>query len=165
MVRKAIWWTLTLLCAAVILSFSCQTAEQSAGISGSLTNSLLAWIPFFKTLSAEMQQTVQQLVHTWLRAAAHVFTFAVLGFCSAMLARSYRLCRWMIVAFFGCFVFAICDETVQLVLRAGRAFEMVDLLKDWAGSFMGILLVMSGIWIRNRRKREDKSNGISCTGA
>ncbi len=162
MVRKAVWWTLTLLCAAVILSFSCQTAEQSADISGSLTNALLVWS---KTLSAQTQQTVQQLAHTWLRAAAHVFTFTVLGFCSAMLARSYRLCRWMIVAFLGCFVFAIMDETVQLVLNAGRTFELVDLLKDWAGSFIGILLVMSGIWIRNRRKREDKSNGISCTGA
>ena len=153
-----------MLCAAVILGFSFQTAEQSADISGTLTSSLLAWIPFFKNLSASMQQAVQDVVHTCLRAAAHVVTFASLGFCAAMLARSYWLRRWIAVPFFGCFVFAILDETVQLVLNAGRAFEGVDLLKDWAGSLMGILLVASGVWIRNRKKREDKDDGISCAG-
>lgn len=45
-------------------------------------------------------------------------------------------------AAFLCAVYAVFDELHQEFFTDGRAFELVDLAKDWSGSTLGILLTL-----------------------
>ncbi len=159
------WWILTVLCALLILGLSCQSALQSSGLSNSLTQSVLEQVPAYQELSPEEQAAVFAKVNKLLRELAHVVTFTALGLCASMLARSYAIRRWMVVVIPACAVFAVLDESLQHALNAGRTFQFKDLLKDWTGSLLGILIVMLIGWVTNRRTLGGQSNGVSGTGA
>ncbi len=149
MVRKIIWWVLTLFCLSTIFGFSGQSAAESSQLSGSLTETLLSLIPSYNLLSADEQLAVVAVAHEVIRSVAHIATFAALGFCVYMLTRSYALRRSFFVAFAACVIVAVIDECLQRVLAAGRAFEWVDLLKDWLGSLFGIgIAVLLGFVIK-----------------
>lgn len=149
MIQKIIWWLLTVFCLSTIFGFSGQSAAESSQLSGSLTETLLSLIPSYNTLSVEEQTAVVAVAHEILRSVAHVATFAALGFCVYRLTRSYALRRSFFVAFPACVVVAVIDECLQRALAAGRAFEWVDLLKDWSGSLLGIgAAVLVGLVIK-----------------
>lgn len=149
MIRKIIWWLLTGFCLFTIFGFSGQSAAESSQLSGSLTETLLSLIPSYNLLSADGQAAVLSVVHELVRSVAHIATFAALGFCVYMLTRSYALHRCFLVAYPSCVVIAVADECLQRALAAGRAFEWVDLLKDWSGSLLGIgLAVLVGFVIK-----------------
>ena len=164
MKQKIIWWILTVSCALLILGLSCQSALQSSGLSNSLTQSVLEKVPAYQEMTPEEQAAVFSTVNDLLREIAHVVTFMALGFCASMLARSYAIRRWAAVVFPSCAMFAVLDESVQHFLKAGRTFQLVDLLKDWAGALLGIAIVaVVGRMIRCKQ-REESGNGVSGTG-
>lgn len=165
MKRKIVWWTFTVLCASLILGLSFQSAPQSSGLSQSLAQSLLEQIPAYQALSPAEQVAVLATVHNLLRDIAHVVTFTALSFSASMLARSYAIKRWIVLVFLSCAAFAVLDESVQHFMQAGRAFEFVDLLKDWAGSLLGIGIVAVIVWKIRCGHQEGSSNGVSGTGA
>lgn len=149
MVRKIVWWLLTLFCLSMIFGFSSQSAADSSQVSSSLTETVLSFIPSYNKLSADGQAAVVAVAHEVIRSVAHIATFAALGFCAYMLTRSYALRRSFLVAYPSCVVVAVADECLQLVLAAGRAFEWVDLLKDWSGSLLGVgFAVLVGLVIK-----------------
>lgn len=151
MVKKIVWWVLTLLCLSTIFGFSGQSAADSSQVSGSLTASLLSLVPSYNLLSQVEQAAVVSVAHEIIRNLAHIATFAALGFCTYMLSRSYELRRSFSVSFPSCVVVAVADECLQHVLAAGRAFQWSDLLKDWFGALLGagvaivVCLVIKGI--------------------
>ncbi len=138
MIRKIIWWVLTVFCLSTIFGFSGQSAAESSQLSGSLTETLLSLIPSYNILSIEEQTAVVAVAHEVIRSVAHIATFAALGFCTYMLTRSYALRHSFLVAYPSCMLVAVADECLQRLLAAGRAFEWLDLLKDWSGSLLGI---------------------------
>lgn len=149
MVRKIIWWALTVACLVMIFGFSGQSAVESSQLSGSLTETLLSLIPSYNILSVAEQVAVASVAHEVIRSVAHITTFAALGFCTYMLTRSYDLRFSFLVAYPSCVLVAVADECLQRALEAGRAFEWVDLLKDWSGSLLGIgVAVLVGFVIK-----------------
>ena len=149
MIRKIVWWVLTVFCLSMIFGFSGQSAAESSQLSGSLTETLLSLVPSYNLLSAEEQLAVVAVAHEIIRSAAHIATFAALGFCVLMLVRSYGLRYSFLVAYPSCILVAVADESLQRALAAGRAFEWVDLLKDWSGSLLGIgVAVLVGFVIK-----------------
>ena len=149
MVRKIVWWVLTVACLFMIFGFSSQSAAESSQVSGSLTETLLSLFPSYNALSFEGQKAVLSVAQELVRSAAHVATFAALGFCVYMLTRSYDLRFSFLVAYPSCVLVAVADECLQRALAAGRAFEWVDLLKDWSGSLLGIgVAVLVGFIIK-----------------
>ena len=165
MIKRIVWWILTILCALMILDFSSQSAAQSSELSNSLTQSVLEKFFAYQNLSPEAQAAVLEQTHILFREIAHIVTFAALGFCASMLARSYALRRWVVVVFSSCVVFAVLDECLQHVLNAGRAFQFIDLLKDWIGSLLGIAVIMLIGWVTHRRILGGQSDGVSGSGA
>ncbi|MBQ9860769.1 MAG: VanZ family protein [Clostridia bacterium] len=165
MKSRIVWWILTVLCALMILGLSSQSALQSSGLSSSLTQTVLEKVPAYQDLSPEEQEVVFAQVHKLLREIAHVVTFALLGFCASMLARSYALKCWVQSVFPSCALFAVLDESLQHVLGAGRTFQFIDLLKDWAGSLLGIAVVFLMAWVTHRRTVGGGNNGVSGSGA
>ncbi len=149
MIRKIIWWLLTVFCLSTIFGFSGQSAAESSQLSGSLTETLLSLIPSYNILTIEEQAAVAAVAHEVIRSVAHVATFAALGFCTYMLTRSYALRRSFLVAYPSCVIVAVADECLQRALASGRAFEWLDLLKDWSGSLLGIgVAVLIGFVIK-----------------
>ena len=43
-------------------------------------------------------------------------------------------------AFAVCVLYAVTDEIHQEFFVDGRAFELIDLAKDWSGSLIGVLI-------------------------
>ena len=165
MKRRIVWWALTIACAVLILTFSCQSGLQSGELSNSLTQSVLEQVLAYQKMTPAEQAVVFAKVYHLLREIAHVVTFMALGFSASMLARSYAIRRWIMVVFSSCVTFAVLDESVQHFLKAGRTFQFVDLLKDWAGALLGIVIVALIGQIIRQNYQEESSDGVSSSGA
>lgn len=150
MIKKIIFWSITLFFAAVIFFFSAQNGAESGGLSGGITKWLLELFPSYKMLGSSGQTQVYDLVQELLRSGAHWFIFLCLGMSAALLAKCYPLRRPFFFAMLGCVLYAVFDELHQGLFSPGRACEFVDLLKDWTGSGMGIAM----IWLCSRRRKK-----------
>lgn len=151
-VYRFVLWVLTVWVAGAIFWFSSQTAERSSALSGEVTQGLLGGLFVFLKLTAEQQQTAHELV----RSAAHVGTFGALGLFASLLTRSYTTRRWVLIAVCACGVYALLDECHQLWFSVGRAFELVDVVKDLVGILLGA--GMAVLLCRCRAKLRKKGN-------
>ena len=98
------------------------------------------------------------MAHIIIRGAAHVASFALLGLFASLLARSYRLKRWFVITFIACTTYAVFDECHQLWIAAGRAFEVVDIVKDAIGVVIGAGLAVA-LTVVYRRIRQNRKKG------
>ncbi len=141
----------------MIFAFSGQSAEKSSALSGSITETVLSWLPSYQKLLPAEKTDVLSVAHKFIRSAAHVITFAALGFCSRMLVECYTLRGAFVLTWgFGVAV-AFFDECLQRFLDAGRTFQWVDLLKDWCGNLLGAGLatvVLLALHRRNKQREE-----------
>ena len=138
---------LVLAIAVGIFLFSSQTGEESGGISRGLTERIFAF------LGAD-EATAQKL-HHFVRKAAHMAEFAVLGASVSMFlfyisdkgyfhAGSRRFqALW---AFALAFLYAVTDEVHQYFVP-GRGPSAKDVLIDSIGVMIGIAL----LWAADRR--------------
>lgn len=165
MKNHIIWWVSTVCCALLILGFSCQSVSSSKHLSGIITNAVLEQDDTYQDLTPQQQAIKNDMTHKKVRSIAHVMIFTPLAFCVSMLVCSYAIRYWTLVAFPSCVVFAVVDESVQHLMRAGRTFQFADLIKDWTGSLLGIAIAALILWIIARKHREETGNGISGTGA
>lgn len=158
MVRKIVWWILTVCCAALILGLSFQSVSSSIKISGTITNAVLEQNTAYKEAPPIVQQVKNDALHVTLRSSAHVVLFATLAFCMSMLAKSYTRKWWAAISVPSCMAFAVLDECVQYIRKAGRAFELLDIYRDWQGMLIGIavaVVVVIVSTIYHRRKLEE----------
>lgn len=127
-------WALTLSVAGVIFWFSAQSAEESSAVSNAVTGGVFGWLFDLLRLTESQRETA----HEFIRSGAHVVLFALLGFSTSLLTRSYRLRRWVMVTVGACAAYAVLDECHQLWRAAGRAFEWMDIAKDTGGVLLGV---------------------------
>ncbi len=168
MVRKIIWWILTVCCMALILGFSLQSVSDSIHLSGTITDIVLEQNTAYKELPPASQKVENDLLHDKFRNGAHIAIFAALAFCASMLIKCYTQKWWVAVSLPSCLVFAVLDECIQQWHNAGRTFELADIYRDWQGVLIGIavaLVVAIVSRIYYRRKLEESSHGVSGTGA
>ena len=131
-------WGVTLAWAGAICSLSLQTAPQSAALSSGLTARILNLFERYTALPESERLAVLAQAQSVVRELAHVAEYAILGLSTALLVHSYRVVRFGCVAFGATAVFAVVDECLQEFVSVGRAFQAVDLLKDWVGAALGI---------------------------
>lgn len=168
MKQRLVWWVLTIGCAALILTLSCQSVSTSSQLSGTITNIVLEQDSAYQELPPSQQTIKNDEFHDQLRKNAHVAVFAALAFCAAMLVRTYTVKWWLPIATPACMVFAVLDECVQHLRNAGRSFELSDIYRDWIGVSIGIVVALAAVLIvlmYQRMKREATNNGVSGTGA
>ncbi len=162
MVKRIVWWALTLACAVLILGFSLQSVASSMQLSGSLTDLVLEQDTAYQQLSQAAQVVRNDKLHDALRSCAHVAMFTALGFCASMLARTYYR-KWWRIATPACMIFAVVDEGVQFLRHAGRTFQLSDIGRDWLGVGIGTAIAV-GIAVLVIMK-EKRKHGISGTGS
>lgn len=140
MFKKTIFFILTCLCIAAIFLFSEQVAVTSDSLSRGITEKLLIWLTDYRELTVDQQMAELVSFNELVRSFAHFGVFLVLGVCSYGFFVSVKVRRPELIAMILCGAYAIFDEVHQEFFTDGRAFELVDLAKDWSGGALGILI-------------------------
>lgn len=125
---------LTLLLIVFIFSNSLKTAEVSSVSSGRVVDFLNSICVSLKLKFTFTQQIVRPL--------AHFCEFGLLGVLSSLTAISYFTvkAKSMIISLISFSFIAFIDECIQL-FSDGRAFQVSDMLIDFAGGLIGSVTV------------------------
>lgn len=140
---------LTVLNMALIFRFSSEPQEESGDRSEDVTQAVVSVVvPGFDQLSEPQQQAKVEELHPLIRKLAHFSEFALLGFLTGALLLVWRKCRYWIcwagpAAF--CLLYAASDEIHQIFTERGPA--VTDVLIDFSGSLVGLLVIHAGAWI------------------
>lgn len=151
-IKRAI---LTIICVAVIILinfFSSQSANDSEELSRNVTRKIISVMPSHNGAPQAVENAEVLKRDEEVRSAAHVGLFLVLGMVLSITLYEYNVPKAFLFAFLFCVLYAVFDEKYQEFLEKGRAFEWVDLLKDWSGSFIGITFVAITQFIQRKRK-------------
>ncbi|MBQ6830182.1 MAG: VanZ family protein [Clostridia bacterium] len=139
---KTLWrvmlWVLTLAWGGTILGMSLQSGPQSTALSSGFTAWFLHLFKAYNALPEAQQLQVLAQAQAVVRELAHVAEYTLFGFFVSSLWRSYRTCRFSLWSFLSAAVFAVVDECLQEFVSVGRAFQVIDLAKDWLGIAFGI---------------------------
>ena len=142
---------LLLLWMTLIFYLSSQPADLSTEVSDigvGYTTEFLSLV-FYKTNSESIASFLIEHI-AYVRKAAHVFEYFVLGIMASMNARELLKNRTFSASLIFCFFFAAGDEFHQLFVP-GRSGSAVDVLIDMCGAFIGVFLYHQFIrrWKRN----------------
>lgn len=125
--KRRVWLVLLLAVVMSIFLFSQQSGPESAWLS----NKVAAFLGL-KGWGAFSASSMPLIFGFSLRKLAHIFMFALLGFCSMGYFRSWRKAA----AF--CLACALMDEGHQMMV-AGRTGLIKDVGVDAVGAVIGIL--------------------------
>ena len=138
--------TAGILCAWAVFIFimSSQTAEKSSAVSGGLIEWFLQYsFPDFQSFSVENQTALIETFQFLFRKTAHFMIYGVLGVFSFLTFVTYQKFLFRIrlaISSLVCLTYAITDEIHQIFV-AGRSGELRDVMIDFLGALLGILLL------------------------
>ena len=145
---------LIILTLVFIFGNSLKNVEESTDDSKGVTEIVEKLPPVHYAIADNKLQKGE--IEGFLRSLAHAFEFALLGaefMLLLLLAGLKPLSLSVYLPFFICLILGVADESLQML--TDRAAEVVDVIKDFAGSLLGGLTVL-GIYglirIRNRKK-------------
>lgn len=136
MIKKIILVLLCIVNLSLITMLSTQNAEKSNELSKNVTQKIIT--PIYP--EEKIEENILKSNGT-IRTTAHFVLFLTLGVILCFTFKSFNIKHSFLYPFIICIIYALFDETYQEVLHQGRAFEFVDLLKDWCGSTVGVLAV------------------------
>lgn len=130
---------------ALIFSLSNQDATVSSGTSGNVIR-LIAGIfrPGFGSLPAAEQAEIVASLQFIARKSAHFSLYMILGVLSFLAVISYEKLLFVLrlaISCTVCLLYAASDEIHQLFVP-GRSGEVRDVMIDFSGAVLGILLSM-----------------------
>jgi len=140
MIKKIIKIILLLLCMILIFSFSSDNGNSSSKKSDGLIIKIYQSITHKKLSDKDKEIIVDKYVIP-VRKSAHITIYLILGVLSISLIKEYRLIdlKALIISIIFCFLYACSDEIHQLFVM-DRSGEVLDVLIDSIGSFIGIYL-------------------------
>lgn len=137
--KKVILWILTLAWAGVIFFFSSQSGDESASLSGGITQAVVRiFVKGYDALSPDRQLEIMDTASFIVRKLAHFTEYAVLGFLLYNLAGCY-VKRKRSTAFALGALYAVTDEVHQM-FSEGRSPQLRDVCIDSAGVLAGVFL-------------------------
>ena len=134
---------LSALIAAFIFYMSAQNSNSSSGMSGGLIRFFIDLFPKFKNLPETSKEIHIENLQFFVRKAAHWSVYFSLGLFSslALFTHEMRFYKRPLIAAGSCLTYAISDEIHQLFIP-GRSGEIRDVLIDFSGSIIAILIVV-----------------------
>ncbi len=148
--KKIILWILVIIWSVMIFSFSSQPANTSDETSGRFGQMIIRMaislniidIPVSTDGDMFIYEMADKINH-FVRKTAHFTIYLILGILSFMLAECYENRKKAILyALIFCLLYAISDEIHQLFVP-GRSGEIKDVLLDFSGSLLGIIILTS----------------------
>lgn len=129
----------------VIFYYSNQPAVESSALSGSITERVFQLVEklFFLNLNGNEETFYLNIFETIIRKVAHMTEYAILSITLSYAFFVFRNKGWKLVfkSQFFCILYAITDEIHQLYVP-GRSGQIVDVLIDGAGGFLGCMVFM-----------------------
>ncbi len=151
------------LCALITAAYLCfifgnslDTAEKSSQKSGTVTKLIQTVVDVVSPGS-----TVQEGV---IRKIGHFAEFAVLGFLLMLCVRIYtkKYLQNIFIPLFGSLAAGVADEMIQLT-SSGRSSEVRDVVIDFSGAVLGIIICILCVILYNRvsynKKRGRRGSG------
>lgn len=158
--KKIIFPILTILWMTIIFLFSIQTGEQSANVSGPITDTSIDIIlgDKYDKLPEDKQEAVHSNLHLIIRKAAHFTIYGILGclvFFSIIVFKKTYLAYPISLLF--TFFYAQFDEFHQM-LTPGRCGLFADVLIDTSGAiiFLGITFLILLLIKHHKKNKEIK---------
>lgn len=144
--KKTLLWILTLLNASTIFFFSSQNSNKSNGISKEITSEIIVKSEQIKHSATTVTKNEFSAIHDIVRSSAHFTLFLILAVFVYLLLKEYPIKYTKLLCVGICVFYALTDEFHQLFVN-GRAFELIDLTKDWSGSIIGMCLAVFAMFI------------------
>lgn len=147
--QSSLWRDLVLLFVWLAVIFSWSTGAGSATHTNSWVDTLLS--RSFPSWYAHLTWPEHDAIHYYLRKAAHVTEYAILG---VLAVRTLRHGPWkwrtiLVGAWIVASLYAATDEIHQMFV-AGRTPKVTDVLLDSAGAAFGIAL--TALWVRRHSR-------------
>lgn len=157
---RLVLWLCVILTATMIFVFSSQDGETSGAISQGIIRMILDGLGrFFGEMPEGEREELLLKLDQLIRKAAHMTEFALLGFFTLLLVRSYRV-RWeKLITWLGCTLYAVSDELHQQ-FSVGRVADFKDVCIDSLGVCIGIGIALLGIWMVRRKRSTGKKEGV-----
>ena len=136
MVKRIILILLCIVNLSLITMLSTQNAEKSNELSKNVTQKIIS--PMYS------EENIEENIlksNGAIRNTAHFVLFLTLGVILCFTFKGFNIKHSFLYPFIICIIYALFDKIYQELLHQGRAFEFVDLLKDWSGSAVGVLAV------------------------
>ena len=165
MKQKRLVLLLILLCWMVLIFwFSSQNSTESASLSSGLLKKLLSLRPDWDSLTLAQQRSKIRALHTLFRKLGHFSEYTVLGTISALLGRigfptddiRQKRVRYYFVPAGFALLYAVGDEIHQRFVP-GRSCEFRDMMIDFSGACLGVLLTAAAAWLLTKRRRKRRS--------
>lgn len=143
----------TIAVMAVIFMFSSQTREASSGISTGITKKIVDIFAEAANIPASEKPHMVELLHNFVRKAAHFTLYFSLGLSAAAMFRSFasgksrRMTTLYTVVF--CCMYAVSDEIHQHFV-AGRGPQVTDVILDTFGALCGSLVFLVLLYLIRR---------------
>lgn len=146
-----------------IYYMSSKNSDESSVISAAVSAIIRSFtVHDFNALKAEEKDELVSTIDPTLREIAHVTEYMLLGILLSLDAyfitllktkedKAKAFVRLVLLPLLAGLLYALSDEIHQIFV-AGRAFELMDLLLDGAGAFIGCLLIF--LLFRKRFHRE-----------
>lgn len=161
MILLAIDVLLIILTIGFIFSNSLKDVEQSTNASEKVMDTVINTVPPVRD-AIESDRITLGFLEEIIRSLAHVAEFILLGALTViflLLSKIRPLSISAYLPFFFCLLVGIADECLQLT--NDRACEVVDVIKDFAGSVIGGALVFAVFGIMLAVKHRKKLKGTS----
>lgn len=141
MIRKIVLTVLVIIWAGVIFNFSSQVATTSNEVSTGVTEKVVDLSPQINNLPHEKKEQLVETLNNKFRKYAHFTLFLIFGILVVSLVKCYNFkpVNAFILTLLICLSYAISDEIHQIFV-AGRGCQWQDVLIDFSGSFLGILI-------------------------
>lgn len=149
-IRIILLWALALVWIAVLFFFSAQTAEESGSLSMWATEVLLRLCPWIPLDAA--------VLHPIIRKLAHFCFFGIEGFLLGLASLNTFRGRFSVgMPVVACAAMAALNEYRQMFAE-GRSCEVRDMLIDFSGAVLGIVLAALIFAACTRAKRDERKN-------
>ena len=154
--QRVIFAILSLLTVVFIFSNSMQKRETSNARSESIADKIKPVIGVTEDPATETAEVSGQVdwVNHYVRKAAHMAEFALLGFFAMGLSDTAPWKKWLQVIAAAGVVLAVgaADETIQLFIEE-RGPSVKDVGIDFIGGALGIGMMLGLLMLRRRRGR------------
>ena len=153
MLRRVVFWLLTLIWIGVIFYFSSQPAPQSADLSRKVTEQIVHNVSDTQHVVMDDSDSLFKRWHTFVRKMAHFFLYLGLGVLAMNLCLSYKLSnkRTAFVSLVFSALYALFDEMHQHFVP-GRCFLWTDVLLDSISALLGMSLVWGSVILIKKLK-------------
>ena len=155
MYKKVIKIILVLICMITIFTFSNDSSYESTKKSNKLIITFAEMFNKKELSKSEKEKYIDRFV-VIVRKGAHLSIYLILGLLFASLLKEYNISNknMIIYGILFCFLYACSDEIHQLFVP-GRSGEVLDVLIDTVGSFIGI-----GIYYLIRRRKHEQKETV-----